>query len=561
MIRCKDHTCKATPTYSCRCILNTPIYFCEKHIQIHLIDTKIPHKPSHFQPKLDDAVKALILSSLNSIKVDAKRKYKLVDDELSRIIILLKERAKLMTKEMNSLVELIDKAISTIKSDSAKLENNNVKRALSMNLDEAAKECSQWKIIDLEMNSQDLENYIKRWCQFECKPEILFAINQSSWENENKVGYRPPSSSHINPNQLKGEAKEDIISGPRNEKGMKWVGSHDIRTSEMSSKVSSKELIYDRTEKITSDLARNSGILKNSRESISQGLPNLSNTCFMNSILQCIAHFPSFVQFFENSHFKSAYGISLQNLILSMISNTDPENFARAFRTESIRFSGHGNGSQNDSKEFYCLLIEALLEDCPSIKETFILQKTEVYTFDECMCKNQITTDYPFIPLAVTSRNNWISEIQEFLREERKPDYYYCTRCRTKRSGYIATTFKFPKVMAIYFHQPITVELGSSVIIDNKNPTVRNSSSRSGARGSSCPPGKTKDNEGGKFAGQKVEYIPESCVLRSATNAQYGHYWTVALEGNKLFEYNDLRVSSCSQRSHSAYMVFLVKRN
>ena len=531
------------------------------HLQAHLMDRRMPHKASLLQPKLDDAVKALILSSLNSIKVDAKRKYKLVDDELSRIIILLKERAKLMTKEMNSLVELIDKAISTIKSDSAKLENNNVKRALSMNLDEAAKECSQWKIIDLEMNSQDLENYIKRWCQFECKPEILFAINQSSWENENKNVYRPPSSSHINPYQLKGEAKGDIIPGPRYEKRMKCLAIHDIRTSEMSSKVSSKELIYDRTEKITSDLARNSGILKNSRESISQGLPNLSNTCFMNSILQCIAHFPSFVQFFENSHFKSAYGISLQNLILSMISNTDPENFARAFRTESIRLSGHGNGSQKDSKEFYCSLIEALLEDCPSIKETCILQKTEEYTFDQCMCKNQVTTNYQFIPLAVLSSNNWKSEIQEFLFEERKSDYYYCTRCQTNRRGYIETTVKFPKVMAIYFHQPITVELGSSVIIDNKSPTARNTRSRSDARSNSYPPGKSNSSEDTKIVEQRLEYLIESCILRSITSGPNEDYWAAALEGNIIIEYRDLQVSRSYQRNLSTSMIFLARIN
>ena len=177
------------------------------------------------------------------------------------------------------------------------------------------------------------------------------------------------------------------------------------------------------------------------------------------------------------------------------------------------------------------------------------------------MCKNQVTTDYPIIPLAVTSRNNWKSEIQEFLREERKPDYYYCTRCRTKRSGYIATTFKFPKVMAIYFHQPITVELGSSVIIDNKSPTARNTRSRSDARSNSYPPGKSNSSEDTKIVEQRLEYLIESCILRSITSGPNEDYWAAALEGNIIIEYRDLQVSRSYQRNLSTSMIFLARIN
>ena len=327
------------------------------------------------------------------------------------------------------------------------------------------------------------------------------------------------------------------------------------------SKIQTEEVInrsnqYNR-EDSKQQIVRSSEPQNNYRKSISQGLPNLGNTCFMNSILQCIAHFSSFEQFFKSTPLKSNYSRSLQDLILCMRSPSNAATLTATFTNESVRLNKHGNGSQQDSKEFYCSILEALLSDSPSIKETCILQKKETYTFEGCICTNQVTTDYPFIPLSVSSRNNWKTELQEFLREQRTVDYYYCIRCRVKRKGCIETAFKFPKVLGIYFHQPINVELGCSVVIDNANTAAKKLGSRNGGRGVSCHSEISRKNENGKSIGQRVEYKAEACVLRSGSTAQCEHYWAMTFEDEQIFGYDDTVVTANRQRNVSAYMLFL----
>ena len=185
----------------------------------------------------------------------------------------------------------------------------------------------------------------------------------------------------------------------------------------------------------------------------------------MNSILQCIAHFPFFLRFFQKYRLKSSYSKSLKALISCLRSSSDPREPAVCFNKESISASGYGNGEQKDSKEFYCFILETLLRESPFIRGTCILQKSEIYSFNECKCTNSITTEYPFIPLVVPSGKCWIDELQDFLKEQETIGSLYCVDCKVKFMGKTKTTFIFPKIIAVYFHEPTLVELGNVLVL------------------------------------------------------------------------------------------------
>ena len=289
---------------------------------------------------------------------------------------------------------------------------------------------------------------------------------------------------------------------------------------------------------------------------VSQGLPNLGNTCFMNSIIQCIAHFSSFFQFFQNACLKSSYSKSLKALISCLRFSSDPSKKAVCFNNESIRASGYGNGEQKDSKEFYCFILETLLRESPSIRETCILQKSEIYSFNECKCSNSITTKYPFIPLVVPSGKYWIDELQDFLKEQETAGSLYCVDCKVNFMGKIKTTFIYPKIIPVYFYEPTLIELGSVLVLWKTSDSGGDYKLRPGGTSGKIRMNRVKHQVDGNRS-SKLEYIVEACVVRSGSSRQFGHYWARTLEKKQIVDYNDSSVSTGSNKSCLAYMTFL----
>ncbi|KAL7539991.1 hypothetical protein ACHAXR_009777 [Thalassiosira sp. AJA248-18] len=124
------------------------------------------------------------------------------------------------------------------------------------------------------------------------------------------------------------------------------------------------------------------------------GLCNLGNTCFMNAVIQCIAHTPSLADFFLNRDYLPVLssvekvGRNVANVIEKIYENTDdrysyysqmnssysPGDFLDRFTEDDVapQFAGL---RQHDSHEFLRVLIDLLCED---LKDTGSCQDNRI---------------------------------------------------------------------------------------------------------------------------------------------------------------------------------------
>jgi len=120
----------------------------------------------------------------------------------------------------------------------------------------------------------------------------------------------------------------------------------------------------------------NSSDSNNSSQTGYNGLRNIGNTCFMNSVLQCLSNTKPLLEYItqdeytrdintSNSSMKGALVKAFANVIKNLWKGTqrtpvDPSSFKGAMQRYAPRFSGY---NQEDSQEFLRYLLEGLHED------------------------------------------------------------------------------------------------------------------------------------------------------------------------------------------------------
>ncbi|CAA0825439.1 Ubiquitin carboxyl-terminal hydrolase 9 [Striga hermonthica] len=111
------------------------------------------------------------------------------------------------------------------------------------------------------------------------------------------------------------------------------------------------------------------------------GLPNVGNTCFMNSALQCLVHTPNLADYFLQDYSDEineqnplgmhgelalAFGYLLRKLWSSGGAPVDPRVFKGKLARFAPQFSGY---SQHDSQELLAFLLDGLHEDLNRVKQ------------------------------------------------------------------------------------------------------------------------------------------------------------------------------------------------
>ncbi|KAK1366080.1 hypothetical protein POM88_041641 [Heracleum sosnowskyi] len=291
------------------------------------------------------------------------------------------------------------------------------------------------------------------------------------------------------------------------------------------------------------------------------GLLNVGSCCYVNSVIQCLAHTRSFARFFLEKpcheletygKLSGAVGHLLQIIWTPGIQATDPT----LLKTEMARFVPQFAGNnQHDAQEFLERLLEGLSQDLSSVlannSNVVDLFKGEFENSLSCLeCVNTSKSCVPFlnlpvpIPCAKVSIYDCLKKIfgEEYLLGD---NIWMCPACGKKRMA--ERRCRLSRVPEIFiFHllrvkhlESLTMKVETPVSFPLKNFDV----SEYAANGT---------------LGASYELY---AVINHFGSAENGHFTaTVKVnESNKWFSFDDLKVSSVGERdivSSAAYILF-----
>ncbi|KAI5055170.1 hypothetical protein GOP47_0030514 [Adiantum capillus-veneris] len=304
---------------------------------------------------------------------------------------------------------------------------------------------------------------------------------------------------------------------------------------------------------------------------IGAGLNNLGNTCFLNSVLQCLTYTPPFTTYFQEGLHKSSCRAvafcamcALENHVKQALSAPgrviSPNQLVRNLRCISRSFH---MGRQEDAHEYMRYLIEALQKCCPldvHAKAPPGSQKNYIQNFFggrlqsqvKCTeCGHSSNTYDPFLDLSldIVKAESLVKALTRFTAIEilDGDNKYFCSKCKKKVRAHKQFTIDCaPHVLTVQFKR-FSSSGGFGGKID-KNVLF----------------GRTLDLTpfvNGKEGG--VRYSLYAVLVHSGWSTHSGHYFCfVRTSADIWHRLDDSRVSQVSEKSvleQKAYILFYIR--
>ena len=166
------------------------------------------------------------------------------------------------------------------------------------------------------------------------------------------------------------------------------------------------------------------------------GLKNLGNSCYMNSVLQVLAHTDDFKKYFLNNDFDEGskpLSCALKNFLKEYFENTDNNYFApeklhnaikQQYKTQLHHEMKFANGHQHDPQEFLTIFLDSLETENNEWNNIFKGKET---IFDTCKdCKDESQKENEIIFWCLGIKDDDLEKIESHEMEE---DCCNCCDC------------------------------------------------------------------------------------------------------------------------------------
>ena len=166
------------------------------------------------------------------------------------------------------------------------------------------------------------------------------------------------------------------------------------------------------------------------------GLKNLGNSCYMNSVLQVLAHTDDFKEYFLKNNFhkeQKPLSFALKNFLKEYLENKDNNYFAlrelhnaikKQYKTQSTSEMKFANGYQHDPEEFLSMFLDSLKLENKKWNNIFKGEETILDTCKNCKYESQNAPIFISLPLGIKD-----DDLEKIESHEMEEDCCNCCDC------------------------------------------------------------------------------------------------------------------------------------